>query len=217
MSSGEGNSGVAAASQEVAGTAVDKAAQLSHQTGEQAKAVAGTAVEQARQVGGETLARAGDLLGEAKDQARRQAETQTQRLAESLGRLRDQGRALAAGHPEEAGSLPDVAGQLVSRLDQVAERMGNRGFDGTVNDLQRFARRRPGLFLLGAAATGLAVGRLVRAGAVQHATGREEASEPQHWPGQGTAATGFGYPEPVAVPTIPAPEPAAPPSEVGGL
>ncbi len=210
--------GGAAAGQEVAGTAADKAGQVSQQAGEQAKAVAGTAVEQARQVGGEAAARAGDLLGETKDQARRQAETQTQRLAESLGRLRDQGRALAAGRPEEAGSLPDVAGQLVSRLDQVVERMGSGGFDGMVDDLQRFARRRPGVFLVGAAALGLAVGRLVRAGAVQHATGQQEEDSPTpSWPAQPPTPADLYQGEPLAVPPRPAPVAPVTPSEVPGL
>jgi hypothetical protein len=206
---------VAAAGQEVAGTAADKAGQVSQQAGQQAKAVAGTAVEQARQVGGEAAARAGDLLGQTKDQARRQAETQTQQAAESLGRLRDQGRALAAGRPEEAGALPEVAGQLVARLDQVVERMGSGGFDGMVNDVQRFARRRPALFLLGAAALGLAVGRLIRAGAVQHATGQEADTPKQDWSDEPRPPADLSYPDAaMVVPPVPTP---VPPSDLGGL
>jgi hypothetical protein len=44
----------------------------------------------------------------------------------------------------------------------VAERLESGGLEGALSDLQGFARRRPGVFLLGAAAAGFAVARLVR-------------------------------------------------------
>jgi hypothetical protein len=37
-----------------------------------------------------------------------------------------------------------------------------RGYDGMVEDAQRLARRRPGVFLAGAAVAGFAIGRLLR-------------------------------------------------------
>jgi len=38
----------------------------------------------------------------------------------------------------------------------------NRGMEGLVDDLQRFARRRPGVFLFATAVAGFAAGRAVR-------------------------------------------------------
>jgi hypothetical protein len=220
MSKGDGSSGGAAAGQEVAGTVAEQTGQVAQQAGVQAKAMVGTAAEQARQVGGEAAARAGDLLGETKAQARRQAESQTQQLAESLGRLRDQGRALAAGRPEQAGSLPDIAQQVVGRLDQVVERIDRGGVDGIVDDVQRFARRRPGVFLLGAAALGFAVGRMVRAGAVQHATGQDGQSELRDRSGQLTPPADWNEVEPlvpVDVPPVPSAVPPMSPSPTAEL
>ena len=42
--------------------------------------------------------------------------------------------------------------------------MRERGPDGVIQDVRRFARRRPGMFLLAAGVTGFAIGRIVKAG-----------------------------------------------------
>jgi len=54
------------------------------------------------------------------------------------------------------------ARQASGEVQRFAQRIDERGFDGLVDDLQSFARRRPGAFLLGAAVTGFATGRLLR-------------------------------------------------------
>jgi hypothetical protein len=105
----------------------------------------------------------------------------------------------------------------MARLDQVVERLGNGGFDGMVNDVQRFARRRPALFLVGAAALGLAVGRLIRAGAVPHATDQEADSQPHDWPGQAVPPADFYPTELLTAPPTPTSVPPAAPTELGGL
>ena len=71
-------------------------------------------------------------------------------------------RALADGDAEQAGDLQRYARDLGDRLGDVAGRMNARGFDGLVDDLQRFARRRPGVFLAVTAGAGFAAGRLFR-------------------------------------------------------
>jgi hypothetical protein len=48
--------------------------------------------------------------------------------------------------------------------------MEQGGAQGVVDDVTRFARRRPGVFLAGAAGMGFVVGRLVRAGAASQRT-----------------------------------------------
>jgi hypothetical protein len=53
----------------------------------------------------------------------------------------------------------------------MAERLESGGLEGALSDLQTFARRRPGVFLLGAAATGFAVGRLLRGAQAANADG----------------------------------------------
>lgn len=175
MTDTQSSGGMMAAGQEVAGTAVDKAGEVSQQATEQAKAVAGTAVEQALQVSGAAASQARDLLDQTRQSARRQADTQLQQIAEALGRLSDQGRALVAGRQEEAGSLPDLAEQAIAKLDQLGVRLRDGGIDAVSGEIRRLGRQRPALFLTGAAALGLGVGRLLRAGALQSTPGQAPA------------------------------------------
>ena len=79
--------------------------------------------------------------------------------------------ALAAGRPEQAGPLADYAEQAASWLDTCAAAIEERGLEGISADVVDLARRRPGVFLAGAVVAGLAVGRLIRSGAVSPADG----------------------------------------------
>lgn len=166
--------------QEVASTAAEQAGQVSAQAAAQAKDVAGTAADQTRQLGQEAAAQARSIVGQTTAKAHDQAEAQVQQLAGALGRVGDQARSLLAGKPEEAGSLSGYAENAVSKLDQLTRRVQEGGLDGVVGDVQRFARRRPGVFLLGAGTLGFAVGRLLRAGVNQQVNA--QPSEPS---GQG--------------------------------
>jgi len=90
-----------------------------------------------------------------------------------------------------------------------------RGLEGTVEDLRQFARRRPGLFLMGAAVAGFAVSRLGRGLQVVQQQGSPTSSP-----------TGDGYSPPAAAayPTdipddaAPAPIPTTPAAQttIGG-
>ena len=150
----------AAEAAETASVAKDRAAE-----------VAGTATDQAREV----VDRAADAIKE-------QGRAQTEQLAAGAHRLADQTRALAEGRPEEAGPVTGYVEQAASRVSEVAERLDQRGFEGAVDDLQRFARRRPGVFLLGAMAAGFGVGRLLRssaaAGGQDNGNGQAAAGTP---------------------------------------
>jgi len=151
---------------------------------EQAKEVTGTAAEaargvaaatgqQVRQVANEASRQARGLAEQARDQARQQAENQTQRAAQSLQTLSEQFRALAEGRQEEeSGEARKYLGWFADRAGDMAQRLETRGLDGLVSDLKSFARRRPGLFLAGAAATGFLASRVAKS-----AQGTE--SEPQ--------------------------------------
>ena len=102
------------------------------------------------------------FVGEAQSQLKEQASSQTQRAAGGLADVGRQIRALSEGRSDSAGVAADAARQLADKIEELAERIEQRGFDGTVEDLRSFARRRPGMFLLSAAATGFVVGRLGR-------------------------------------------------------
>ena len=102
------------------------------------------------------------MLDETRTALRSQARQGTDRTAGALDNLSSQFRALASGDPEGAGELGRYADRASEQLHAAAERIGSKGFDGLVDDVQSFARRRPGMFLAAAAASGFAVGRLFR-------------------------------------------------------
>ena len=149
--------------QEVASAAADEGQQVAEAAVTQARDVAGTAREEAAQVSDELSEQARSLLEETKGQLQDQTETQVERLSETLRRFGAQGQALAEGRPSQAGPLPDYVREAAGRLEQLADDVDARGVEGLVEDLQSFARRRPGAFLLGAGVVGFGVGRLMRA------------------------------------------------------
>ncbi len=170
----------------------------------------------------EAKGQAGEVLHEAKSQVRnvaedlkhdahQQASRQTERAAEGLRGLAQQIGALVDGRPAEAGMAGDYARRLGDRVTAVAERMEDGGVDGMLQDVRRFARRRPGTFLLGAAVVGFAAGRVLRAGAQGQQGNGNGSSLPA---GQASpamprpAAAAFAQP---AVPADPILAPGAPP------
>jgi ElaB/YqjD/DUF883 family membrane-anchored ribosome-binding protein len=136
---------------ELTGTARSEARDLVDTTRGQASRVADEAVAQARTV----VEDATELLH---DEARHQ----TDRAAERMHEMGDQLQALAEGRPEDAGPMDDYARRAAAEVTRFADRIEEQGFDGVVRDVETFARRRPALFLAGAAVAGLLVGRLGR-------------------------------------------------------
>jgi len=131
-----------------------------------AKQEAGHVAEQAKQemthVADEARTQARNLYEDARGQLSQQASTQTDRVAGGMQQLASGMQALARGNPEESGPLGDYMEQLGGRLEHVARRIEDLGYEGVLDEVKRYARRRPGSFLMGAAATGLVLGRLVR-------------------------------------------------------
>jgi hypothetical protein len=151
---------------EAASTAVDKTVdktqEVARDAAEQAKGVAETAREQAAEVGHEVGAQAQRVVEEAKDKLREQGEQQSAQIASALRGFSDQAQALAEGRPQDAGALGGYAEQAAGKVAEVADRVEARGIEGALDDLKTFARRRPGVFLLGAGIAGFAAGRLLR-------------------------------------------------------
>jgi hypothetical protein len=159
--------------QETAATAADKSREVAESASEQAGALAGTAREQAAEVGAEVAHQGRQVLSQATTKLHEQGRQQTHALASTVRGWADQTRALADGHPEQAGQIAGYARDAADRAAQAAGTLEERGFDGIVDDVQRFARRRPGVFLLGAAIAGFGAGRLIRS-----APGATEDSAP---------------------------------------
>ena len=131
-----------------------------------ARELAGTVRSQAEQVKGELAGQARGMLAETQGELQAQADVQASRVASALFQVGSQAVALSQGRPEEAGPLVDYAEQAATWLDDRAAYIEERGLEGLATDVVDFARRRPGVFLTGAAVVGFGVGRLLRSGAV---------------------------------------------------
>jgi hypothetical protein len=164
-----------------------KAAVATQAVKEQATGVAAGAVDRGKEVAGQASSAAGAVAGEAKNQVQDlvhrtrgelmdQAESRGQQAASGLRTLSDQLSALGDGRSGEAGRLPEYLEQARTRVSSLAERLEQGGPQGVLDDVTAFARRRPGLFLVGAVGTGFLVGRLVRSGAA--ASGGEGGAPP---------------------------------------
>jgi hypothetical protein len=141
-------------------TAKDKATDVATTTKDEVREVAGDARSEASAVMSEAGAQAQNLVGEARTALRRQASDGTNRAAGAVDQLAGRLRGLADGDTDQAGDLRRYAQDLGDRLGGLAGRINDRGLDGLVDDVQRFARRRPGMFLAVAAGAGFAAGRL---------------------------------------------------------
>ena len=101
------------------------------------------------------------MAAEARDQAVSQAKVQRDRAVESLRGFGGELDSMAT-HGTEGGLAADLAGQASQRIRSVAGFLEGREPGELVEDLRRFARRRPGAFVLGALGAGLVVGRLTK-------------------------------------------------------
>ncbi|GAA4811220.1 hypothetical protein [Streptomyces ziwulingensis] len=139
-------------------TAQDKAGEGVGLVSDKAAGVAGTAKDQATQVAEEATSQARDLAGEVRDQLRAQAGAQTQNVAATVRRLADELKQMSDGADTDSTAVAAVR-QTANAGHRVASRLEERGPDGLLGDLRDFARRKPGVFLAGAALAGFAVAR----------------------------------------------------------
>ena len=156
--------------QRVASTAKDQGQQVLRATTEQAGEIVATAKEQAADVAEKASVEARHLLEETRTQIEEQTAAGAQRLGEQLQRLGEEALALSEGRPDEAPTMQGYAKRAADTLLDAADRayglsddVQTRGIGGVLADVQTFARRRPGVFLLGTAALGLVAGRALRA------------------------------------------------------
>jgi hypothetical protein len=154
-----------AQARQVKGTAVGQGKAVARTANQDARELAGTVRQQADQVKGELAGQARAMLDETRDQLQGQADVQATRVARALFQVGSQAVALSQGRPEQAGPLVDYAEQAAGWLDDTASYIEERGLEGLATDVVDFARRRPAVFLAGAAVLGFGIGRLIRSGA----------------------------------------------------
>jgi hypothetical protein len=141
--------------------AVDEAKNVGQTAAQAGSQVASVATDQAKEVAQETQRQAKDLLDQGRTQVKEQVVTQQQKAGQGLSSLAQELRALADGTSQGApGPARDLLQQASSSVENFAAMLQNREPAELLDEVRRFARRKPGLFLLGAAAAGVLAGRL---------------------------------------------------------
>jgi len=140
----------------------EQAKTVAADAGEAGKHVVDVAKDETRGVAGETKSQARRLVSQVGDELRGQAANQQSRVASGIKDVGSQfeqmadssdGSGMAAGLVRDAGR----------RVGQVGEWLDQRDPASLLEEVKRFARRRPGVFLAIAAGAGLVAGRLTRA------------------------------------------------------
>jgi len=127
------------------------------------KHTAETAKQQAGEVAGEAMSQARMLLDQTREQVTQQGAAQQERAASGLRTLADELQGMISGEGvQQEGLATDLARQAAERIRTAADTLENRQPGELLDEVRRFARRRPGAFLLGAAAIGFLGGRMTR-------------------------------------------------------
>jgi hypothetical protein len=172
------NSSVAVHEPSVAARAKDAQTNLAGTAQAPASAVAAVARENTGEIAQDAKTHARQLVNESRQQLRGQANEQAQRVAATLGDIGRQLGAMARGDGAPSGAVADLTQQLASSASGASEHLQERGFDGVVEDTRRFARNRPGLFLLAATGAGFAIGRVLRSADTQALIDAAKPTEP---------------------------------------
>lgn len=141
--------------------AKDRAQQAAGTAAEETKHVAGVAQEEAAKVASEAKDQLRGLLGDATSQVDEQSRAQKSRLTETLRTFGDDLDGMAQ-QQEGSGPATQLVQQVAQQAKSLASHLDDREPQDLVEDVRRYARRRPGTFLLGAVVAGVVVGRLTR-------------------------------------------------------
>jgi hypothetical protein len=169
----QGSSGAKEQAKQAAGTAADET-----------KHVAGVAQGEAQRVASEAKSQVQGLVGQATSQVEDQSRTQLGRLAETLRSFGDDLEKMAS---QSEGPASGIAHEVADRTRGLSSHLEGREPRELLEDVRRFARRKPGAFLLGALAAGVVAGRLTR--------GAKAAQDHDQGSGYPTTA---GYSSPVS-------------------
>lgn len=149
-----------------------EAADLKDTATTQAKDVVDTAKDEAASVVGEAKLQAKDLYAQTTRELGDQASAQQQRIATGLRSVGDELGSMAA-NSDGSGIAGDLVQQVSTKLSAAATWLGDREPGDVLTEVKRFARRRPGTFILAAALAGIVVGRLTRALATNAKEGKD--------------------------------------------
>jgi hypothetical protein len=141
--------------------AKDEASNVASTAAQAGSQVAATAADQAKQVTQETKRQAQDLIAQGRSQLQDQARTGQQKAGEGISGIAQQLRTMVEGGGETpSGPAADLVRQAGDKLEELASWVQAREPGELVDEVRAFARRKPGVFLLGAAVAGVVAGRL---------------------------------------------------------
>lgn len=143
------------------GTGTEQAKQAASTAADEGRHVAGVAGGEARKVADEAKSQARGLMDEARGQLDDQTRSQRDRLVTTLHSVSEDLDSMASQGTEQ-GIASDLARQAGQRARALGEHLDGREPADLLGDVRRFARDRPGTFLLGALAAGVVAGRLAR-------------------------------------------------------
>jgi hypothetical protein len=186
--------------------AKDEAQGVAQDAVQSGKATAETAKHQAGQVADEVNTQARQLFDQAREQLNAQGSEQKSRATGGLRSLADELSGLVHGEGTSNGMVADLARDASERVRSTADWLETHEPADVLAEARRFARRRPGTFLLGAAAAGFLGGRLTRgfADEMKEYVEAEDRQSGPTGPGAATAprsagvGTGMGSADPYA-------------------
>jgi len=139
----------------------DKAGQVAQSAKEAGGSVASKAKEQGKGVATEASRQTRQLYQQAQSEVIDQTGKQQGRAASGLRSLADE-VARMADSGGDSGPATQAARQVSNRLGQAAEWLQDREPMQVLEEVKTYARRHPGVFLLGAAALGVFAGRFTK-------------------------------------------------------
>ena len=145
----------------VAGTARDEAGQLKETSADAARQVAGTVKDKASDVTSDVREQTRRLAHQTRDELVGQASQQKDRATNGLRSVSDELRGMA--EHGQSGLGAQLARHGAGFADQAADFLQQHEPGDLLDEVRGFARRKPGTFLLVAAAAGVVAGRLTRA------------------------------------------------------
>lgn len=142
-------------------TVKEQSLEVAQDTGDHARQVAETARQQAEEVARQASDRGRELLRDMGRELQAQVDSQADRAGGTLRQVSGQLRAMADAAPDDGGVVSLVR-EAAQRTDELAQRLDTGGPTAVLDDVAEFARRRPGLFLVGTGLAGFVAGRLLR-------------------------------------------------------
>lgn len=143
-------------------TAKQEAGRLGTDAQDAARDVAGTAKDEALHLKDEAAVQARGLAASAQEEVTSQLSTQKDRLAAQSRGISEDLERISRGERPESDLVNQAVSMLSQRARRVTEQLESKEPMDLLDDVRRFAARRPGTFLAIAAGIGLLAGRLTR-------------------------------------------------------